>query len=161
MWLAFDVFANSLSRLPDHVVHQELERAGITVAGIQKLLALAHKHNQDEQQQIDEIKERQLELNLLLAEFLDRFEWNQEARFALRDAIQSRNHAWLADRTGRTAERMRDLLAAAVTNPAAEQAAISLVELRRDSSESDWLAFRRFLLTVIVPRTGSLIDFEH
>lgn len=142
MWDAFDGFALRFRGLgtayPEAAT--ELESAGVSRAGIETILGIAHQHLR----QRDALREELGPKQRAFAEFLT------EAKEALgeryRPALESRDIAAFARISGRSEAEVADLMAAWERDPGVEVSLESIQLLKLELAEEDWDRFRGFLL---------------
>lgn len=165
VWRALDVWARSLVGPYGRPgsLERELSEYGISPSAADRLKVYAAKFVQERQVLIETNKDDQQEFVTIQREMLDSKALSpdtQQAEVLLQRAREQRDLELFARTSGRTTERIAELIATSRIDPGAHAGAASLPLIREDLEPEEWEGFRRYLLERVVPGMGSLTDFD-
>ena len=162
MWFAFDVFASThLVYIFDRpTLERKLEEFGISEFGTQLILDAATRRQALYEEEVLRIKPLQDEFVAFEERTEKALGGDLQAYRTFRKALSRGDAQFLAPIGGETVAKTAELLAAAKVDAGLEAAKQLLPNLKRDLEDSDWEAFRLFLLEEVASQMSSVRAFE-
>ena len=158
-WLAFEGLSVKYTHSPEETLRR-LDRSGVSKPGRIAVEAHVRRYIEESDRRASEIADDTRAWMALMKQALAT-EPDKAARGRMYDAWSAGDLTELSNRLDSEVVGQHDiqrLHAAWRENPMTGTAGVVLPQLRSSLDEADWSAFRRFLLTEVVPGIGSMMD---